>query len=357
MCNLERNDLNFIMDRKTFVENLQVNGNTPYFSTNLMIFIKTLTEKYPNLSISLEKIERKNSNKKDDFISIKPKNIEDPINFRIPVENWDLSIYQSSTDYDTLNYRYDLYNTVYKDIIINQFVEERKYLQERFPNVIFNTKIRQKSKFSYEDKILERMINNKYLDKSCQKNYFIRDVIAGRHIISSIDGNTDPEVLNDLCFKFEQALEEFRKTENGNSFNIVEKKDYISNPKENGYQSIHLINSDSNNPDCSYETQIRTFDMEEQSKTDEKIAHDSYKPRIIDQYAPLRVPIYTSVTPFKDYQNNPLTITLPAEDAFYHFYGISFSKYMDELNMVMPVINDIKTNLYFKQPIKPKEIG
>lgn len=344
------------MSRENFMKDLKQPTPTPTPQNNsLLNFIKVLSEKYPDCSISLEKIERRHSDKKDDFISIKSKNSEKPINFRIPAKRFDLSIYQSSPDYDILNYRYDLYNTIYKSKIIEQFIKERKYLQERFPNVIFSTKIRQKSKFSYEDKIIERMTANQYLDDSSKKDYFIKDVIAGRHVIDSIDGNDDPEVLKNLCFEFEQALKEFRESEKGSDFRTVLKKDYISNPKENGYQSIHLINEDSQNPDCSYETQIRTFDMEEQSKKDEKIAHDTYKPRIIDQFASLRLPIYTSITQFNDENGEPIVYTSSIEDAFYHFFGISFSQYSTELNAVMPVITDIRNELYFKeQSIQPQ---
>lgn len=345
------------MNRKEFLESLQVKENTPCFSTSLLVFLKKLQEKYPDCSISLEKIERRNSTKKDDFFLIKSKNSEKPIHFRIQAKNFDLSIYQSSPDYDMLNYRYDLYNTLYKDKILEQFMQERKFLQERFPNVVFNTKVRQKSKFSYEDKIIERMQLNESLDEKHQKSYLLRDVIAGRHIVSYIDDNNDTEVLNKLCFDFEKALIKFREEEkNKDNFDIVLRKDYITNPKANGYQSIHLINQDTQNPDCTYETQIRTFDMEEQSKTDEKIAHDTYKPRIIDQYAPLRVPTYISISPFNDENGKSSVITLSLEDSFYHFYGISFSKYITELNTVMPVIDDIRNELYKKQAIKQKEL-
>jgi len=341
------------MSRKEFVESVKFNtqnvSNKESKQTNyLNKFIEKLSEKYPDFSITLEEIEKRHSNEKDDFISIKVKTEHKPINFRIPAERVDLSIYQTSPEYDTLNYRYDMYNTIYKDKIINEFIEERKFLQERFPNVVFNTKIRQKSKFSYEDKIIERMHENKYLGDSSKKTYFIKDVIAGRHIISSIDGSSDPEVLDKLCFEFEKALMDFRTTSEGNNFDIVLKKDYITNPKENGYKSLHLISEDVNDPNCSFETQIRTFDMEEQSKHDEKIAHDTYKPRIIDHFAPLRVPIYTSVTPFNDNNGHPSIYTLPPEDAFYHFYAIPFTKYAKELNMVMPVINEIRNELHYK---------
>ncbi|MBR6505137.1 MAG: hypothetical protein IKT41_05500 [Clostridia bacterium] len=342
------------MSRENFINNIK--QPTPIAPNNLIEFVEMLSAKYPNCSISLEKVEKKHSEEKDDFILIKLKNVTQPIKFRVPAKKTDLSIYQTSPDYDTLNYRYDLYNTIYRDRIIKQFIEEKLFLQERFPNVVFNTKIRQKSKFSYEDKIIERMIENQYLSACSKKSYFIKDVIAGRHIISSIDGNTNPNVLTNLCYEFEQALQEFRTSKKGNDFNIVLKKDYITNPKENGYQSIHLINEDTTNPDCIYETQIRTFDMEEQSKNDEKIAHDTYKPRIIDQYAPLKVPIYTSITPFKDNNNALHIITLPPDEAFYHFYGIRFSEYMQQLNSINPIITDIKNHLHYKEQNKEKEI-
>jgi len=344
------------MERKSFIQTLLHPTPLPSSNKTLIEYIKTLSEKYPDFSIQLEKIEKKNSSEKDDFIAIKLNNEEHPISFKIPAKKFDLSIYQSSPDYDTLNYRYDLYNTIYKDKIIEEFVAERKYLREHFPNVLFNTKIRQKSKFSYEDKIIERMIKNQSLEESERKSCFIRDTIAGRHIISSVDDTTDPKVLTNYCFKFKEALKEFRKTKEGDNFNIVLEKDYIKNPKENGYQSIHFLSEDKDNPDCIYETQIRTFDMEEKSKKDETIAHNTYKPLIIDEFASLRVPTYISITPYNDENGNPIVHTPPSKESFYHFYGFSFSEYAKQLSKIMPIINDIKSNLYNKNLNKEKEI-
>lgn len=342
------------MNRKDFITKFKF--PTPKPSNNLINFVNKLQENYPNCSISLEKVEKKHSTEKDDFISIRLNNIENPIDFKIPAKKFDLSIYQSSPDYDTLNYRYDLYNTIYKDKIIEQFKAERKYLMERFPNVVFNTKIRQKSKFSYEDKIIERMISNHSLPKDEKKSCFIRDVIGGRHIISFVNGDNSPDVLEDMCFKFREALREFRENEKASNFNIILEKDYITNPKPNGYQSIHFLSQDSENADCTYETQIRTFDMEEKSKKDEAIAHNTYKPLIIDEFASLRVPNYISITPYNDDNGNPIVVTPPHEESFYHFYGFSFPEYSKQLYRIMPIINEIKSKLYSKKHNKEKEI-
>ena len=50
-----------------------------------------------------------------------------------------------------------------------------------------------------------------------------------------------------------------------------------------------------------------------------------------------------------------LYICWAAQAAFYHFYGISFSKYSNELNTIMPVVNAMqaitKANLYYDHEI------
>ena len=44
------------------------------------------------------------------------------------------------------------------------------------------------------------------------------------------------------------------------------------------YQSVHLIYYNKHNPDCCYEDQIRTPDMEFIAKRDTLIGHYNYKP-------------------------------------------------------------------------------
>ena len=68
-------------------------------------------------------------------------NFEKPLTFNIPIHEETFSaLYNNPRCEDLLN-RYKLYSTEYKKIITNYSIAERKFLQERFPNLVFNIKI------------------------------------------------------------------------------------------------------------------------------------------------------------------------------------------------------------------------
>ena len=52
-----------------------------------------------------------------------------------------------------------------------------------------------------------------------------------------------------------------------------------------------------------------------------EIAHKKYKPRLLNDLSPNRVPIYSEVTSFVDDFGNPEIIDIPFENRFYHFYN------------------------------------
>ena len=76
-----------------------------------------------------------------------------------------------------------------------------------------------------------------------------------------------------------------------------------------------------NNKDFTYETQIRTLEMESLSKTSGEIAHTKYKPRLLNDLSPDRVPIYSEISCFTDEFGNPQIVDIPFENRFYHFYN------------------------------------
>ena len=61
--------------------------------------------------------------------------------------------------------------------------------------------------------------------------------------------------------------------------------------------------------------------MEKKSKVAEEIAHTKYKPRLLNDLSPNRVPIYYEITPFYDEYGNPTILEIPMENRFYHFYN------------------------------------
>ena len=255
------------------------------------------------------------------------------------------SIVSSCVNVDNFDSTFEMLNDEYvtqlgmeKDKIKEYSIQERKYLQEQFPGLIFNLKIRMKSKSSYDKKI----------DDSIQKNaeLFINDIIAERIIISEYNGSREPEVLNKACYDVAKALYDFRANTDfrmkniNNSQNIAPTdesyitKDYIAHPKSNNYQSLHITVEDTTNPDCCYETQIRTFDMEEMSKKDEAMAHKKYKPRLLNDRSSLKVPKYIEVTNFLDADGMPIVWELSTAESFYHYYGVYIKDYRSQLSQI-----------------------
>lgn len=244
--------------------------------------------------------------------------------FQFPLEENDLFALKNRPDYQELLNRYHLYTNDYVDEVKKYAVLERAYLQEKFPGLVFNIKIRIKSYDSYIKKLNENI--------SKGKDLYINDIMAERIIISEYNGSKDEALLKDMCDQVAKALYDFRIETNfrmkkdiepneANSDQEYITKDYISHPKDNGYQSIHILMENKNNKDFTYETQIRTFEMESISKTSGEIAHNKYKPRLLNDLSPNRVPIYSEVTSFVDDFGNPILLDVPFKNRFYHFYN------------------------------------
>lgn len=165
------------------------------------------------------------------------------------------------------------------------------------------TKSREKSLLSYIYKNLIALSTNKPLDK-------IMDTRACRIIIDSPSKNAPEELLKslgnlvnhilsyllDLGFQLCPAPppKDTNKFNPNNNQDIyipkssyilpefkIYVKDYVTNPKENGYQSFHVIVIDSDGD--PFEIQFRTYDMD--CYSEEKLAsHDTYKEKQIKKY-------------------------------------------------------------------------
>ena len=270
------------------------------------------------------------------YLNIKLKDSESENNhllFQFPIEENDLSALKNREDYQDLINRYYLYINDYIDEIKKYAMLERSYLQERFPGLIFNIKIRIKSYDSYINKLNENILKG--------KDPYINDIMAERVIISEYNGTTNEDILTNMCDNVAKALYDFRIQTNFRMKKDIEPneshsekeyitKDYINHPKENGYKSIHILMENKNNKDFAYETQIRTLEMESISKTSGEIAHNKYKPRLLNDLSPNRIPIYSEVSPFLDNFGNPIIIDIPLENRFYHFYN---SEHTDHSNL------------------------
>ncbi|MBQ2937769.1 MAG: hypothetical protein IJE05_02670 [Clostridia bacterium] len=279
-------------------------------------------------------------------IKLKDSPTEQHILFQFPLKATDFSALNNREDYQELIDRYNLYINDYVDEIKKYATMERAYLQKRFPELVFNIKIRTKSYDSYIRKLNENILEG--------KNPYINDIIAERIILSEYTGNEERNLLKEkyanneealkelyaldeqdlkrMCDEVAKALYDFRiqtkfrmkkdiEPNVANSDKEYITKDYIKHPKKNGYESIHILMEHKNNKDLTYETQIRTFDMENLSKTSGEIAHKKYKPRILNDLSTNRVPIYSEISCFSDEFGKPIIVDIPLENRFYHFYN------------------------------------
>lgn len=293
------------------------------------------------------------------------KKVNSHLIFKIPLVEESLEYYYSSPLLEDLSNRYELYSINYKDKIIDYSEMERKFLHETFPDMVFNIKIRMKSKSSYEKKL-----NDKIKD---DENVLIDDIIAERIIISEFNNSIEPKVLNQACYAVAEALYDFRintnfkmkkvdvRSDDGKTDKPYLTKDYIANPKKGtGYQSLHIRVKDETNPDCCYETQIRTYDMEYHNSKNSDAAHFNYKPRLLNDLSLFKVPKYSEVTSFSDSCGNPIILNVSTQNAFYHFYNVSFEKYQSELSEIEKFVSfkDLRQrlrNLNLKMKNKKEE--
>lgn len=333
-------DNNFKTSLKIDVPNITYSSFNNFDKTNLLLIKLGLFPIPKNVQAEIS------DDNKYLNIKIKDSSEEKHLLFQFSLEEDNLSALKNRPDYQELMDRYHLYTNDYVDEIKKYAIQERAYLQKKFPELVFNIKIRIKSPDSYSKKLNENILNG--------KDPYINDIIAERIILSAYTGNKErdflkkkyannKEILKQLyiedeaelrrmCDEIAKALYEFRINTNfrmkkevepneANSEKEYITKDYIEHRKENGYESLHILMEHKDNKDFTYETQIRTLQMEYMSKISGEIAHSKYKPRLLNDLSPNRVPIYSEVTPFVDDFGNPEIINIPFDNRFYHFYN------------------------------------
>ena len=251
--------------------------------------------------------------------------------FQLPLNENKLSCLKNHPDYQDLLNRYQMYTKEYIDENKKYALQENEYLKEKFPGLVFTIKIRIKSFESYITKLDHNIANG--------KSPYINDIIAERIIISQYKNCRSEKVLKKVCYDVAKALYDFRintnfrmkKDVNSNPSNSNEEyitRDYIKYPKDNGYQSLHIQMESKYNNDLDYETQIRTLYMESQSKSSNEIAHNLYKPRLLNDTSALRVPSYSVIPSFKDPISGKFEVyDIPFEDRFYHYYNTSLNNH------------------------------
>lgn len=170
------------------------------------------------------------------------------INFILTPEQ--RKILETRTNLVTL---YDTYKRNYLKLYMKHLEEENECLKQEFKNVDFCIMSRMKSK-------------NNYMEKLRKKGEAL-DIFADKIIIFSVDGKTDEDLLIQTAYNMQNFLVIY----NENVTEISRKrKDYIANPKANGYSSLHMTRTvylEDEDASFNHETQIKTFRMREVEKS------------------------------------------------------------------------------------------
>ncbi len=163
------------------------------------------------------------------------------------------------------------YTSSLKNSYKTHFSHEYECLREYFPEVDFSYEGRIKNPNSLIEKIHRKI--------SQGKSGSIYDIYGKKIVVYSVRGSTDEELLIKKC----REIINFLNSYDSYIVSVPDKcKDYVSNPKENGYKAFHVIrnhiNKKTNSTDYCSEVHVRTFRMEEQQKFGSASHLLSYKP-------------------------------------------------------------------------------
>ena len=189
------------------------------------------------------------------------------------------------------------YSKEFEDIFKNELERNYKLLKENFPNTFFDLRGRIKNQFSLKEKI-KKKLNTGHTGN-------IYDVFGMKIVVYSYfdyENNTtknDENKLIEICKDMQNFLIENSPTA---TFDKIHSKNYIDNPKKNGYQALHCVRKYQHKnkfglDDAYYsEVQIRTFREEENQKYG--IAnHFGYKPNY-DTLNPNLMPAFFGINKF-----------------------------------------------------------
>ena len=208
---------------------------------------------------------------------------------------------------------YSKYLYDYKMNFYKQAYQEHLSISKLFPEVDFHTICRIKSFKSTLDKA-----KRKGMDK-------VFDIHGIRHVISSVDGKDDEELLTKYCYKIKDYIKTRYKTA-GLVVDPEREKDYIKNPKENGYQALHVSGMAPNDNNRKFEMQIKTERMDNYAKYGNANHAEKYKPRAIGQNPLLNVPLFAII---KNTDEKPEMYELSFPECFQYFYNIPYDKYLE----------------------------
>lgn len=192
-----------------------------------------------------------------------------------------------------MRYHDEIINKKYISRLRSNFNEIYNLIDKDYPHIRFLIEGRRKSLISTDNKICKLLDENRSLD-------LLRDTNGFRILIF---GNNSLELINDCYSIMEDIIQHFirkgstlceaEQVSQTTNFNpedhpglvVPEKsgiseeflygvKDYVLYPKENGYQSLHVVFRTTTG-EC-FEIQIRTFDMHLYAESG-KANHSAYK--------------------------------------------------------------------------------
>ena len=216
---------------------------------------------------------------------------------------------------------YDTYTNDYLKYYMKNVEAENTSLHAAFKNVDFYIMSRVKSKHNYIEKL--------------NKKGEALDIFGDKIIILSADGKTDEDLLIQKAYE----VEHFLLTHNPNVTEVARKrKDYIAEPKENGYSSLHttrIVYIPDEDISFYRETQIKTFRMRETEKNGTaghssvyKNTRDLFLEKINNKCsAEFFLPKYMHFEFDRKSRSDKLVLDT-FESNFKYYFGINFDEFM-----------------------------
>ena len=202
-----------------------------------------------------------------------------------------------------------------KPIYFTYLKNEYNLLKKAFPDMEFSADARFKSFKSTFTKTLNQALKGK-------KMY---DYFGVRYTIQSVNGSTDPKELEDAC----RRVLEFLMEKSPSTVEMkARRKDYISNPKDNGYQCLHSTRIHTISKPFYSEVQVKAAHM-----NTEEVDHRIYKPvsesRLVKDIPDMFEYIFD--------ENGYCTevTSLPIDKAFEKYFGKPFGPENSDANIAI----------------------
>lgn len=157
----------------------------------------------------------------------------------------------------------------YKDAYMQHLKYEYNMIHRLFPTCKIIPEARIKSWSSYYKKI------NSLLSKESSSDIY--DIFACRYVIDSVDGSKEDSKIIPMLYAIRNTIAYGNPEVEVMPERI---KDFVINPKNNNYQSLHVTSIHKNHGGFVSETQLRSYFMHKTAKTGEAAHAVVYKDRI-----------------------------------------------------------------------------